>query len=67
MNWQPDRGPAKDGSASTGRVVAADKKPVKRRIGKAHVVPRAQPITGDGLASWQKTYLVPRGAVPAGC
>jgi integrase len=61
--------PAKDGSGYyfEGAWRGADKKPVKRRIGKAHVVPRAQPITGDGLASWQKTYLVPRGAVPAGC
>ncbi len=58
--------PAKDGKGYYWEGTWRDKKPVKRRIGKAHVQPRAKPIEGAGLASWQRSYVVPRGAVPAG-
>lgn len=61
--------PAKDGSALLWEGKWRDKsgKQIKRRIGKAHVIRRSSPISGAGLASWQKAYTVPRSAAPAGC
>jgi integrase len=60
--------PAKDGSALYWEGSwRSNGKAVKRRIGKAHVVPRAKPLEGNGLASWQRAYVVPRSSPPAGC
>jgi len=59
--------PAKDGQGFYWEGTWRDGKPIKRRIGKAHVIRRSSPISGDGLASWQKTYVVPRSSPPAGC
>lgn len=59
--------PAKDGSALYWEGSWRDgKKPVKRRIGKAWLQKRSKPISGDGLASWQRSYLQPRGSAPEG-